>query len=184
MVVERKLYTVGEFEAFTALPENRDRLFELINGEIVEKVPTELHAALAARLTIRMGVFVEQNDLGRVTVEPRHQMPDDPHNTLLPDVAFTSKERAQVIVTRGAIPYMPDLVVEIKSPDDTYKAMHDKADYYLAHGVRMVVLLYPEKRLVEVRTPDDRQLLTDGDTLDGGDVLPGFSLAVSDIFNV
>ena len=48
----------------------------------------------------------------------------------------------------------------------------------------MAVLLYPEKRIVEVRTPDDRQLLTDGDPLEGGDVLPRFSIAVSDIFDV
>ncbi|MBI5667178.1 MAG: Uma2 family endonuclease [Chloroflexi bacterium] len=183
MVVERKLHTVEDLEAFAALPENRDRRFELINGEMVEKVPTQEHGLLALKFGSRLLLFVEQNKLGRVGVEIRHQLPDDPHNALLPDISFYA-DVATPIVTRGAVPRLPDLVVEIKSPDDSYKAMHDKADYYLAHGVRMVVLLYPEKRLVEVRTPDDRQLLMDGDTFDGGDVLPGFTLAVSEMFNV
>lgn len=183
MVVQKKLYTVDEFEAFTALPENRDRRFELINGEIVEKVPTQEHGLLALRFGSRILLHVEQNQLGRVGVEIRHQMPDDPHNALIPDISFYADVTTPV-VTRGAVPRMPDLVVEIKSPDDTYKEMDEKADYYLANGARMVVLLYPEKRIVEVRTPDDRQLLTDGDTLEGGDVLPGFSIAVSDIFDV
>ncbi len=77
---------------------------------------------------------------------------------------------------------MPDLAVEVQSPDQSDKFMVDKAAYYLANGVRMVWLIYPEKRLVEVLTPDARYLLNDADALDGGDVLPGFSLPIGEIF--
>lgn len=128
-------------------------------------------------------MHAEQHNLGRVGVKIRHQMPGDPHNALLPDISYYTDTTAPV-VERGAVPYMPDLVVEIRSPDDSYKTMNDKANYYLANGARLVWLIYPEKRLIEVLPPDDRQLLTDGDTLEGEAVLPGFALAVGDVFNV
>ncbi|GIL14005.1 MAG: hypothetical protein BroJett038_27250 [Chloroflexota bacterium] len=128
-------------------------------------------------------MHAEQHNLGRVGVEIRHQMPGDRHNVLLPDISFYTDMTAPV-VERGAVPYMPDLAVEIKSPDDSCKAMNGEAAYYLANGARLGWLICPEKRLIEVLSPDDRQLLTDGDTLEGGAVLPGFALAVGDVFNV
>jgi Uma2 family endonuclease len=85
-------------------------------------------------------------------------------------------------VKKGSVPEMPDLAVEVKSPDDSLKLLRDKAHYYLANGTRLVWLVIPEKRLVEVYTPDDEQILTEEDTLSGEDVLPGFTLPVRDIF--
>jgi Uma2 family endonuclease len=181
MSVQPKLYTVDEFEKFIAQPEHSERLFELINGEIVEKVPTEEHAAIAARFTIRVGSFVELRQLGRITVEPRHQMPHDDHNARLPDVAFTSTARALPLVKIGAVPQMPDLVIEILSPTDSLKKLREKAHYYLANGSRMVWLVLPEQCIIEVYTLDDEYILTEADTLDGGDVLPGFTLPVRDV---
>lgn len=109
-------------------------------------------------------------------------MPDDVSNAYMPDVSYVGGlERP--MVKQGAAPYMPDLAVEVKSPDDTYIRMREKAAYYLAHGARMVWPVYPEKQIVEVYQPEvDIQILTAGDTIAGGDVLPGFTLAVSDIF--
>lgn len=102
----------------------------------------------------------------------------------MPDVAFTSNERG-IILETGAIPHMPDLAVEIKSPNDSYIGLRDKAAYYLANGARMVWLVYPDKQMVEIYQPDvDIQILTGSDTIDGGDVLPGFTLAVRDVFDV
>jgi Uma2 family endonuclease len=77
---------------------------------------------------------------------------------------------------------MPDLCIEIQSPNDTPLSMREKALYYLKNGSRMVWLLFTRRRQVEVHTPDDIQILSIDDTLDGGDVLPGFTLAVKDIF--
>ncbi|MEO8612893.1 MAG: Uma2 family endonuclease [Chloroflexota bacterium] len=181
MVVQKKLYTIDEYEAFIALPKNAERLFELISGEIVEKVPTQLHGVIAVKTTIRVGGFVEQHNLGYVASEVRHQMPGDEHNARLPDISFYA-DTTTPLVDRGAVPRMPDLAIEIKSPDDSMQEMSDKADYYLLNGSKMVWLIYPEKRLIEVRTPDDRDLLTDQDILDGGDVLPGFRVTVSELF--
>lgn len=104
MVVEKERYTVDEFDSLLALPENRERLFELVNGAIVEKVPTEEHGMIVLRL-------------------------------------------GSEILTNGS-------------------------------------QMYPAKRLIEVHDADDFVILDADDTLDGGDVLPGFTLAVEEIFPV
>lgn len=179
--------SLDEFEALLSQPGQADRLLELIDGEVVEKVPTELHGLIAVNLGGELRSFVRERGLGRVTVEVRHQVPredQDPKRprSLIPDVAFTSRERALPLVSEGAVPQLPDLVVEIQSPDQSDWMMSDKASYYLANGSRMVWLIYPDRLLVEVLTTSTRHLLTAADTIDGGDLLPGFQLQVKVIF--
>ncbi|MEO8610852.1 MAG: Uma2 family endonuclease [Chloroflexota bacterium] len=77
---------------------------------------------------------------------------------------------------------MPDFAVEIKSPDDSLPDMRKKAVYYLAHGSQLVWLVYTERRLVIVLTPDSEDILGENDTLEGGTVFPGLALPVKDIF--
>lgn len=74
------------------------------------------------------------------------------------------------------------LLKKSQSPGDSYKELLDKAAYYLANGTRLVWFVYPEKKLIEALSSDSRQLLDINDTLDGGDVLPGFTIAVKAIF--
>jgi len=177
----QKIYTVEEFEVFIALPENADRRFELVDGELVEKMPTQLHGWIVILLVEVLLPYLRENPIGRILAEAAYRIPGDGHNNHVPDLSFITNDKLP-IVRKSAAPYMPDLAVEVKSPDQTEKQMVDKAAYYLANGSRMVWLVYPEKRLLEVLTLTDRQLLTEADTLDGGDVLPGFSLAVKVLF--
>lgn len=178
MVTPNKLYTVAEYELF--LRQYPDRRFELIHGEIVEKVPTHEHGIIAAKIAARLVPFVEDNDLGYVAVEARYSPTGDDSNDRLPDVSVTLGAE---IVTQGAVDRLPELAVEIKSPNDTYRHLRDKADYYLENGVQLVWLVYPEKRLVEVYALDGEiEILTVGDTLSGGTVLPDFEVAVSKLF--
>lgn len=172
--------TLVEFERFAETDD--DRRFELIHGEVVEKLPTEEHGVVVARLVARLLLHVEAHDLGRVAVEARHRIPDDDHNSRIPDLVFTCKERLLPLTKKGSVPQMPDLAVEVQSPGQSEKRMADKADYYLQNGARMVWLLYPQKGIVEVLTADDRKLLVETDMLDGGDVLPGFALDVAYLF--
>lgn len=88
MVVAKKLYTFEEFEAFISQPQNSDRLFELINGEIVEKVPTQEHGVIAANITTDFKIYSRQNKFGRVAVEVLHRDPNDNYNGRQPDVSF------------------------------------------------------------------------------------------------
>jgi Uma2 family endonuclease len=177
-----KLYTVREFEDFIARPENADRRFELINGELVEKVPTQIHAWIAHLISDFFFVYLRQHPNGWALVEARYQLPGDEHNARIPDVSFVLKLEGRALTSSGPAPYMPELAVEIKSPDDTYHELRERAHYYLANGTRIVWLVYPEKRAVEVLTLDDFDLLREDATLEGGDLLPEFALPVKDIF--
>ncbi len=179
MVVQPKLYTVDEFEQFLALPENRDRLFELINGEIVEKVPTQEHGIIAGNTVTEINIYLKSNQIGQAAVEARHRPTDDRHNDRIPDVSVVLGNKP--ITRHGAANFIPDVCVEIQSPDDTPRIMSEKAAFYLENGAKMVWLIYPRQRIVEVLTAADRQLLTENDTIEGGDLLPGFSVAVRDL---
>jgi Uma2 family endonuclease len=180
MALEKQLTTVDQFEAFLALPENADRRFELIDGEIVEMSPTFSHGELALELGVALRLFLRQTGLGRVSTEARFNLPTAPFESRIPDVAVILQ--GHEIPADKPIPFMPDLAVEIKSPTDSLRLLREKAHFYLQHGSRLVWLVLPEKRLIEVYTAADEFVLTESDTLTGGDVLPGFELAVSSIF--
>lgn len=186
---QTRSYTIEEFEEFIALPENADRRFELIYGEIIDKMLTEEHGVIVSTLSGEIYLLLQQNPLGRLSIEARHKMPEDRRNSRMPDISFTSTERLPPITRKGAVPQMPDLAIEIKSPDDSVTLLRQKAAYYIANDARMVWLIFPEQRLVEVYRPDaDVLLLVDNelrhDVLEGGDVLPGFSLALQNIFPI
>jgi Uma2 family endonuclease len=186
-MIDAVLHTAQDFEAFIAQPDHSEAHFELIHGEIVEKVPTEVHGIIAAMIVHLLLAYALPRDLGRVSVEARHQPPGDNYNVRLPDVAFTSTARALPPAEEGSVPQMPDLAVEIQSPNDRPREIREKAHFYLQNGSRLVWLVYPKSRSVEVCTLSESGSLqitpipSDG-VLDGGDILPGFSISVSEIF--
>ncbi len=136
---------------------------------------------IAALLASVLVTFLRTHPIGWVMVEARYRLPDDNENDFIPDVSFVSKEQGP-LVEKGPAPYMPDFVVEIKSPDDKIPDMRKKAAYYLAHGSRLVWLVYTEKKRIIVLTADSEVTLNEDDQLNGGEVLPGFELLVRDIF--
>lgn len=188
IIVTKALYTVEEFEAFADLPENDERLIELIHGRIHEKMPNEKHSVVALRFGSKILVFVEVNQLGgRAGVEGRHRLPQDKYNARIPDVHYTSAARLKPVTDKGSILQMPDLAIEVASPNDTPDKLREKAQYDLQNGSRLVWLAYPESETIEVCTlTDDGRMrivtLTIHDMLTGGDVLPGFSVPVNEIF--
>ena len=83
----------------------------------------------------------------------------------------------------GYWPVAPDLVIEVISPNDRYTEVKEKVATWLAHGTRMVIVADPRHRTVEVhRSPTDVRHLTVGDTLDGGDVVPGWTVPLRELF--
>lgn len=174
-------FTIDEFEELLVLPENSERLLELIDGRLREKTSTtEEHGELEGIIGTALLAFVRPRKSGRVTLEARHKMPRDRRNSRLPDVSFISGQRPRV--TKGSIPQMPDLAVEVKSPDESLKSLRAKADYYMAHGTRLVWIVDPAKQIVIVLTPDSEDIKLIDETLDGDNVLPGFTPPVRDIF--
>jgi Uma2 family endonuclease len=173
-----------EFEAYAQQPRNAERLLELINGEIVEKVPTEEHGEVVLNVAGALRPFVRAHKFGKVSTEALHRIPGDDKNAVLPDVSFRSGQNLPS-VRQGAVSTMPDLAVEVQSPSQSDAFMAEKAAYYLANGTRMVWLVFPGKRTVEVHQPGQNVIvLTADDSLDGGAVLPGFSLPVSEVFRL
>lgn len=176
----RPTLTAAEFDTFLRQPENLERRFEMIHGEIIEKMPTQLHAYIIHILSGYLFMFLRQNPLGYALIEARYALPGSDHD-ILPDLSFVNAARAP-LVSRGAAPYMPDLAVEAQSEGQSDKFMLDKARLYLENGTRLVWLIYCTRQIIEVLSATDRALLTVGDTLSGGDVLPGFSVAVRALF--
>jgi Uma2 family endonuclease len=180
MAVAYQPTTIEAFEAFTRRPENEGRRFELVNGEIIEKMPTIEHGDIAV---VFVGAFLEYfktHPVGRVVVEVRFRPPISAENDFIPDVAIIPIDAPRL--KRGVPDYMPLLVVEVKSPDDTLRKMREKARQYIASGVKMVLLVISDKRVIEGYTSDDEYVLVDGDTLSGGDVLPGFEIDVAELW--
>ncbi len=181
MAAVEQLIDVDAFEEFLARPENRRRLFELIDGRIVEKLPTEEHGYIAGKLSQHLNNWIDDGHAGRVGIEVRHRPARDFLNDRLPDVSFVLDD-TRPIVTKGAVLSMPDLAVEIKSPSDTYEDMLNVAAYYLQNGCRLVWLFYPSRKTVEVVIAAERYTLTIDDMLTGGDVLPEFEVPLSRVF--
>ncbi|MCB0062134.1 MAG: Uma2 family endonuclease [Caldilineaceae bacterium] len=182
MTILERRYNIADFDTFLSQPENQGRLFELVNGDIIEKMPTEQHGYIAGLIVTAINNFTLPRRIGIAAVEARHRNRGDAYNDRIPDVSFT-KERRQ-LVTQGSVLRYPDLVVEIRSPDDSVQGMRDKAIEYVNNGVSIVWLVHPRLRFVEVYRPNhDVEILGMMDQLSGDDVLPGFTLPISYIFN-
>ena len=159
---------------------------ELIRGVLSETMPTgHEHGQIAANLTILLGVFVKPRKLGALTTSDSGvQLEHDPDTVREPDVAFFSAEKSppDERVT-GYAQVAPDLAVEIVSPSDRLPAVNDKALMWLRYGVRLVWVVRPDERRVDVhREGHPVAALTESDALDGLDALPGFSCPVREIF--
>jgi Uma2 family endonuclease len=121
-----------QFEAL--LRRYPDRRFELIDGEIVENMPTPLHAVIAYLLSGHFFVFLRDHPLGWLLIEARCLISDDPDNDRVPDLSFVRRREGRVIPHDDPLPFAPDLVIEIQSPGQSDKFMLDKAQFYLRHG--------------------------------------------------
>ncbi len=174
---------LDDFEVFLAEHLDDDSYYELIDGAIVEKpMPTQLHGFVVGVLNGEFYIYFKQNPIGFPAPEVRYQVPGDLHNSRQPDLSIVLDTRTP-LVEKGAVKRMPDIVIEVKSPTDRILAFRERASYYLANGVRLVLLIYPLERFLEVYRPDsDVEILTERQTLTGYDLLPGFSLAVKDLF--
>jgi Uma2 family endonuclease len=180
MAVQKKLYTVAEFERFVELPENRNRLFEFIDGDIIEVPSNAYSSEIAAQFIRFLGNFVYPRRLGHVTGEHGGYIVAGAR--LAPDAAYISKTRQAVLAKQGYNPVAPDLAVEVISPTDNADEIDKKRQKYLAAGV-LLWRVFPEQQIVEVHAAGQPvRTLGIEDTLNGGAVLPGFSLPVRDVF--
>ena len=180
MVTTRHL-TIEEFETMPL--EGR---WELIDGEPVEMAPaSDEPSSTAAAIGGLLYLHVRAGKLGRVySADGGFALFPDRDTILVPDAAFVTAERAPQGEARKKFPRLPpDLAVEVLSPSDRIAEALAKVAVYLEAGVRLVWLVDPAAQTVTVFRPDDTPLrLGADDVLDGGAVLPGFSVSISEIF--
>jgi Uma2 family endonuclease len=167
------------------LNDRKRRRYELVNGVLVEKVMGLTESILALKLGSLLQAYLNVHDLG-LLAGADGAMRLMPGLVRIPDLSFISWESVPV---RGEIPDMPvgemapTLAVEVLSEGNTRGEMERKLREYFLAGVRLVWFVDPDQRTVEVFTaPDTARLLTQDQALDGGEILPGLSLAVREIF--
>ena len=161
-----------------------NRLCELIDGILVEKDVGYWESCLAVKLVALLWNFVEPRKLGVVSGEGG-MMRLFPGLVRIPDAAFASRDKFPgPELPREPIPSLvPDLAAEILSRGNTPKEMSEKLADYFECGVRLVWYFDPKKRTVQVfYSPENSELLRDGDTLTGSDVLPGFTLSLKEFY--
>ncbi len=164
--------------------DRENRLFELVDGTLVEKPMGYEESEIACLIITALNNFVRPRKLGIVT---------GPDGTIrlfaglvrMPDVAFASwdrfpgRKRPKVAIPNLA----PELAVEVLSKSNTQAEMRRKLEEYFGAGVRVVWMVDPRKQIVRVHTSVEQSvLLKVGQSLDGGDVLPGFTLALKELF--
>lgn len=161
---------------------------ELIDGVLIEMPPANLeHGYTESNAGTLLSNHVRANRLGWVlTGDPGFILRRNPDTVRAPDVAFIRAGRfpAGRLPRRGFAEIAPDLVVEVISPSDTPAEVQAKVRDWIEAGVRMVWLMYPEQRTVHViRSLQERLILDDSAVLDGGDMVPGFSCRVAELFD-
>ena len=181
MTTETKLITAEEL---LRMPDDGYR-YELIRGELKRMAPPgHLHGRLALDLARHIADYVETEGLGVAYSETGYLLETNPDVVRAPDASFISRERLdEVGETDGYWPGAPDLVVEVISPNDRYTEVEAKVAEWLEAGTRMVIVVNPRRRSVRVhRSPAEIDDLVEGDTIDGGDVVHGWSMPVSGLF--
>jgi Uma2 family endonuclease len=167
---------------------------EVIHGEIVPVSPPQLkHIRVAHRVYDSLKPYVVQNELGEAFIEAPYLLAAEDctgwvGDARLSDVSFIAADRMQAHLDKygeaGPIRLAPDIAFEVVSPTDKFSDVLDKVALYLQYGVRLVIVFDPQSRRTYKFTPENPAgtLLTDTDTLTGDPVLPGWSIALSDVF--
>ena len=159
---------------------------ELVRGRIVHAAPTfREHGSVEGNFFRTIDSFVKPRKLGKVLVgEVGIYTGRDPDTIRGADVAFLSNERyARCRRKRGFLTVAPDLVVEVRSESESWAKLEEKVGEYLACGVRLVWVADPGTSAVRAyRSLEDFREFGASDVLTGDEVIPGFSVPVSRLF--
>jgi Uma2 family endonuclease len=167
-----------------ALPDDGNR-YELV-GKLICMPPASFRSSVVAATVLRIvGNFVAQHSLGLCGgADGGLRLFAQPDTVRAPDVSFVRAERIPPgPLEAGYFPGAPDLAVEVLSPSDRYPEVQRKVQEYLDAGTPLVWVLDPESRSATVTHADGRSTYLDSDgILDGEDVLPGFRVALADVW--
>ena len=163
--------TAEEFLAFAE--QHPDKRFDVIDGEIVEMSPKPLHGRIQTIFAAALEAYTKNNPVGSVYTEVLHILNGE---KFIPDVSINQASDEDYFTTP------PLVAVEIRSDTQSQESQRRKARKYIKYGTAMVILALPKKNVEVYRQGAKLLVLSVDDTIDGGDVLPGFKLAVREIF--
>ena len=173
-------------EDLLALPDDGLRS-EVIKGELRTMPPVgHQHGMIAMLISIPLGQYILEHQLGMIyAAETGFIVARNPDTVRAPDASFVRQE----VIDRygepqGYWPTAPDLAIEVISPNDIYLEVEEKVFEWLEAGARMVITINPRRKIVTVyRSLLDVKILTENDTLDGADVVPGWQMPVRKLFS-
>jgi Uma2 family endonuclease len=144
------------------------------------------HGRTVMRLGYLLTGHLQNRAVGEVVTEVGFTLARDPDTVRAPDIAFLRRERIPPRDARGFFNGPPDLAIEVLSPDDRPGDMRDKVAEYLARGVRLVVVVDPDQRIVTTHRPatPPETLRDAADALDLDEVIAGFRCPLHEIFGV
>lgn len=174
--------TPAEFETYALREENVDVVLEFLGGEI-HVMPSNPYASQVSMLiAYHILGYVMKNPIAHVTGEAGgYRIGTDRY---APDVAVTLKSKQETLALEGYNPVPPDLAVEVEFPTNikSQRRLEKKLKQYHAQGT-VVWVAYPETREIEIHAPNQSvRVLGASDTIDGGEILPGFSMVIKDVF--
>ncbi len=188
-----RIHTIDDLWNISHHTDGWDKQFELIEGKLYE-MPLNgwLHGVIVANVSWLITRYVNQHQLGDITAAGTGYIlnQQEKDTVLAPDVGFIPAHRIPATIPdEGYVPFAPDFAVEVVSPGNTTEEMDLKIEAYMRYRTRLLWVLYPKQKKVLICRPNPNETGTFtgkfvgiDDTLGGGDVLPGFSVAVRDIF--
>jgi Uma2 family endonuclease len=171
---------------YERLPEEEGCTLELAAGRLVrEPRPGARHGVVVGNLFRALDSFVRDRKVGRVVIETGFVLAEDPPSVRGPDVAFISAGRLPAgPVPEGFWRLAPDLAIEVVSPSDSAAEVQEKVLQYLEAGTRTIWVVQPRTRTIEVWKPGaDVRVIREEETLEGGDLLPGWRVEVKSLFD-
>jgi Uma2 family endonuclease len=179
------------------IAQTNEQIFEIINGERIPKQPTVGGHNYVLKLLFKLLLFfLEKTQLGQCFTEATYVLPDKYDlnwvtGSRTPNILYYTQERWAAYIAANADwrekPYLlvPDFIAEIVSPTDTFSKLDEKIDAYLLDGVRLVWIIDPQRKKTFVHAPDFEQplILTNDALLDASDVIPGFHVVLSKLFD-
>ena len=178
----KTLISIADFDRLQPPDELR---YELDEGELIEMVKPRYqpHNRIVMKITQALLAYLEKNAIGEVLTSD-NLFVLGPNTKRIPDLSFMTTERLRQIQPDADIDGAPDLAIEVLSPSDAATAMRKKVKQYFAAGSRAVWLVYPESREIEIResAAGPSRVLSENDTLEAPELLPGFSAKISSFF--
>ena len=170
-------------EEFSRLPADGAR-HEMNAGELITLPPPKsLHSLISLAVLEALQPYLRQHPLGRAIPEAGYILFREPLTIRQPDVSVLSKARIDATPEDSYFEGAPELAIEIVSPSDAADELEIKVRQYLNTGAKQVWVLYPRSQDLHVFQPDRFFVLKADEVLEGGDLLPGFAVKVSELFS-